>query len=237
MRSKSSLEPRREPSEKNAELERHRPSLRVNDMHRQWLHFESVQHNGEAARSSRSFHLVRHDTSHTSACNGRLNRGLRRVHSQSRPNGSRDFIAIPHELPTSRHPCLIDCNAVVDGKIVGRLGMPPSSKVFWAGASHDADGSDPSRDHAAVRKRPDTNGDVDLVFDRVQDPMAEQEAQGDIRVNVEELTGEWEQVEMPEAPWRRDCEVTRWSAVLARSFFFGVVVELELPRFDGRVGA
>ena len=127
------------------------------------------------------------------------------------------------ELPTSRHPCLIDRNAVMAEKIVRRLRASASSKIFWTRAGYDTNGSNACRDHAAVWKRPNANGDVDLILDRIQDAIAEQETQGDIRVHFQELTGEWEQVEMPEAPRRRDCEIASRSTVLARSLLFGVV--------------
>ena len=44
---------------------------------------------------------------------------------------------------------------------------------------------------------------------------------------------------MPKAPWRGDCKVTRWSAVLAGSLFFGVVDLFDDPfaRLDIRSAA
>src|SRR5271156_3929975 len=169
-------------------------------MHGQGLPLEGIQYDSEAARSTRRFHLVRHDPSDTGACNGCLHRGLRCVHGQSRPNWSVVSISATDELPTSRHPCLIDRNAVVVGKIIRRLRTPTSSKIFWTRAGDDTNGSNASRDHAAVWKRPNTNGHVDLILNGIQDAIAEQETQSDIRVNVEELAREGKQVKMPEAP-------------------------------------
>src|SRR5271168_4221290 len=150
--SKSSLEPRRHPVEERAKLQRHGLSLRIDNMDGHRFQLEFFQDDGERARASCSFHLVRHDARYARSGNRRLDSRLRGVDSQSRPYGRGNLFLAFYESPRALGAKVIDCYALMMYEILEVFWVSTRLEIFRAGASHQSNRSDTSRNHTAVRK-------------------------------------------------------------------------------------
>ena len=89
-------------------------------------------------------------------------------------------------------------------KLGKRLGFAFRCKIGGAPAYDDTYRADACRDlAAAVRKRADPNRNVDVLLNRVDDPVGQHEPQTDFRIRIQEFYREWEEMRMTETPRRR----------------------------------
>ena len=140
------LEARRHPVEKCAQFYRHRLPRRVDDMDRQRLGLEVLQHDGKRSRPLGGVHLVRHPPRQPGARNGRQHRGFRRVDAQARSDRCDLGAAAAHKSPRSRRSAVVDSDAIMIGQVVEPFRMPTRLQVRWAAANHDPDRPDPGGD-------------------------------------------------------------------------------------------
>ena len=73
-------------------------------------------------------------------------------------------------------------------EVGGRLRAASGCEIFGAGAGHDPDRSRcASQSWRWEHERPDSDRDIDAVLDGLQNPVAEQKAQGDIGIGFLEF--------------------------------------------------
>ena len=156
---KPGFEARRHPVEKGTEFQRGGLARGVKNMNWQRLWFEGLKNQLQSSRTLRCVHLVRHDARQSSAGNSSDDGGLRRVHTQPRPNRHKAFPLTCSEFPGVRRRERIDRYAIVIANFLGCLRMPSRRQIGGACTHHEADRPDPGRYHIALRE----SADPDLI--------------------------------------------------------------------------
>jgi len=100
--------------------------------------------------------------------------------------------------PSTRRCEAVECDAVVVAKI-GRLPRNAArSKIGRAGANDVTDRSDAVCNHAAVRQDADPNREIDSLLEQVDNMIAEEKTQIDVRICRQEFQRDRQQVQVSE---------------------------------------
>ena len=90
------------------------------------------------------------------------------------------------------------------GKVVQRPRHAPALDNPGFGADHAPGAADRTGVKLAVRQRPDTQGDIDLILHQIERALREHHAQIDLRIGIEEVERDWQDMHLAKGDRRGD---------------------------------
>src|SRR6516165_3658025 len=127
---------------------------------------------------------------------------------------SRDVGLAASKNPDIRRHQSSEGDAVMFAEVAGRFGRASFDKIDRTATDHPADRADASRDEAAVGQLADANREISMLFLEIDHAIGQHEADIDIRISLEKLKRDRQDVEPSEHDRRGDNE---YSPAAARS--------------------
>src|SRR6516165_9695341 len=110
---------------------------------------------------------------------------------------------------------IVNGDAIILAQIAELFWLAPRLQVRGATADDDSDRTNASRNHTAVRQSSHADRDIDILLDRVDDMVSQQQPQRNVRVGFEEFDRKRQQMHVAEAPWRCHRQMSYGTSILA----------------------
>src|SRR3984957_5938946 len=187
-------------------------------MDRQGLRFELLQHDLQLAFGNGPGDLIGDDVRDADACDGGIDRGLRRVDVEAtrRTHGQGGAAALAWKNARGIAVQRREGDAGEVDEIGKLLRHTVPGEVFRASDDNAAHSADPGGYHAAVGQGTDPHRHVDVVLRKIDVPVGQRHPDVDVRVRLQEVVDDPEHMEATEGGGRCKYELAGGCIVFTR---------------------